>query len=922
VVKPLLESKWHVPGRRPGAVTRARLSQRLARGAQSRLSLVCAPAGFGKTTLLAQWLAEAIDRAPADAPAVAWVSLDERDNDPATFWTYVITALQNAVRNRGSAGSTTGAAALGLLQPLQPPPEEALATLLNDLQALRHEVVLVLDDYHVIDSGEIHQGLVHVLDHLPAHVHLVLASRADPPLPLSRLRARGELVEVRSADLRFTPDEAAAYLGGAMGLTLSPDDIATLADRTEGWAAALQLAGLSLQDRDDPGAVVARFAGDDRFIVDYLADEVLSLQSDEVRDFLLATSILERFSGPLCDAVTGRSGAAAQLVDLERAGLFLVPLDDRRQWWRYHHLFADVLRSHLSEQFPQRPQELHRRAAGWLAANGDVAEAVRHALAGGDLAHAADLMELSMPAMQRERREPELAVWVRALPDELLQQRPVLALAFVGALAQASEFETLDERLTVIERAVRGENEAWPHEPPAGLIVIDDAGFRAVPAGIETYRAGLALAHGDVAGTIAHSRAALSLAPPEADLIRAAAGALGGLASWTAGDLSSAYAAYAESVAGLAGVGFVADVLGCTITLGDIHRTQGRLREALAVYRDALELAASSTDAGPMRGSADMHVGIAGVLLERDDLGGAAEELAICERLGEYNGLPQNPYRRRVVASRLREAEGDSDAALALLDEADRVYNGDFSPNVQPVPALRTRVRLRCGDLERAEGWALECGVCADDELSYLREYEHLTLARLLLARHQAGADPAAWTQATQLLTRLLTATLEGGRRGTAIEVFVLQALSHQAGGDLPNAVAALRRAVELAESEGYVRVFAEEGPPMAALLKSLARQDSHSVYVRRLLAAAQRGRHIPAQRSGLIEPLSERELDVLRLLATDLDGPDIARRLHVSLNTMRTHSRNIFRKLEVNNRRAAVSKAIELELLAPAHKA
>ncbi len=920
MVKPLLETKWHVPARRPGAVPRARLSQRLARGARSRLSLVCAPAGFGKTTLLAQWVAEVTDRAPADAPAVAWVSLDERDNDPATFWTYVITALQNAARSAGGTGSTVGAAAVGLLKPLQPPPEAALATLLNDLQALGREVVLVLDDYHVIDSSEIHEGLVYVLDHLPAHVHLVLATRADPPLPLSRLRARGELVEVRSADLRFTHDEAADYLGGAMGLTLSPADVATLAERTEGWAAALQLAGLSLQDRDDPSAVVARFAGDDRFIVDYLADEVLALQSDEIRDFLLATSILERFSGPLCDAVTGRSGAAALLVELERAGLFLVPLDERRQWWRYHHLFADVLRAHLSEQYPERPQQLHRRAAGWLAANGDPAEAVRHALAGDDLAQAADLMERSMPTMQRERREPELAQWVRALPEAMLQRRPVLALAFVGALAQASEFETLAERLTAIERAVRGESESWPQRPPPDLVVVDEAAFRAVPAGIETYRAALALARGDVAATIAHSRTALSLAPPDADLLRAAAGALGGLASWTAGDLTGAYAAYAESVTGLAGVGFVADVLGCTITLGDIHRTQGGLGEALAVYRHALELA-SASDATPMRGSADMHVGIAGVLLERDDLAGAAEELAVCERLGEYNGLPQNPYRRRIVAARLREADGDTDAALALLDEAERVYNGDFSPNVQPVPALRTRLRLRCGDLERAEAWALERGLSAVDELSYLREYEHLTFARLLLARQQSGADPASSTQAMALLTRLLTAALDGGRRGTAIEVLVLQALSQQASGELANAVAALRRATELAESEGYVRVFADEGPPMAALLKALVRQESHSGYVRRLLAATQRGRHIPAQRGGLIEPLSERELDVLRLLATDLDGPDIARRLHVSLNTMRTHSRNIFRKLEVNNRRAAVRQAIELDLLAPAHK-
>jgi LuxR family transcriptional regulator, maltose regulon positive regulatory protein len=920
VVKPLLETKWHVPARRPGAVPRPRLSERLGRGARSRLALVCAPAGFGKTTLLTQWLAEIADRASGGVPAVAWVSLDERDNDPATFWTYVITALQNAAGGTGGSGGTggtIGAAALGLLQPSQPPPEAALATLLNDLQGLGDDVVLVLDDYHVIDSRDIHEALSYVVDHLPPHVHLVLATRADPPLPLSRLRARGELVEVRSADLRFTHDEAADYLAGPMGLTLTPADVATLADRTEGWAAALQLAGLSLQDRDDPSALVARFAGDDRFIVDYLADEVLARQGDDVREFLLVTSVLERFNGPLCDALTGRSGGAARLVELERAGLFLVPLDDRRQWWRYHHLFADVLRAHLSEQHPDLPPELHRRAAAWLAVNGDAAEAVRHALAGGDFPHAADLMELSMPRMQRERREPELAQWVRALPDELLQRRPVLAMAFVGALAQASDFETLDKRLTAIERSVRGEGDAWPDRPPPDLVVVDDAGFRALPASVETYRAALALARADLDGTVAHARVALSLAPPDADLIRAAAGALGGLASWTAGDLAGAYAAYTESVAGLAGVGFVADVLGCSITLGDIRRTQGALGDALRIYREALDLAASATDAVAPRGTADMHVGIAGVLLERDELAAAAEQLAVCEHLGEYNGLPQNPYRWRIVAARLRQAEGDSGGALALLDEADRVYNGDYSPNVQPVPAVRARLRLRRGELNHAGEWAGRHGLSAEDELSYLREYEHVTLARLLLARHHVEGDAAALAQATALLERLLAAAEAGERGGSVIEILALQSLARQALGDVPAAVETLRRAVALAQPESYVRIFAEEGPPMAALLETLARQEPGSGYLRRLVNATSRlGHPIPTQRGGLIEPLSDRELDVLRLLASDLDGPDIARRLHVSLNTMRTHSRNIFRKLQVNNRRAAVRQAARLDLL------
>ncbi len=912
----MLETKMRLPRPRAMAVARHRLDDTCRRGLDATVTLLCAPAGFGKTTLLSQWLAEIAPAASGEGRAVGWVSLDESDNDPATFWAYVITAVHRATGGTGSTVGTVGTAALAMLGPREPI-EAALASLLNDLDALPGDVLLVLDDYHVIENPEIHEGLAYLLDHLPPHVHLVMATRADPPLPLSRLRARGALVEVRAAQLRFTAEEAEQYLAGPMGLTLPETDIAVLTERTEGWAAALQLAGLSLQDRDDPSAAIARFAGDDRFIVDYLADEVLARQSDAVRDFLLDTSILERLTGPLCDAVTGQAGGAARLVALERAGLFLVPLDDRRQWWRYHHLFADVLRAHLIEQHPGGVGELHRRAALWFQGNGDAAQAVEHALASGDLTLAADFMERSMLAMQRERREPELARWLGALPAEVLAKRPVLAVGFVGVLAQVSDFRSVAERLATIESSVRPDGGPWPERVPAGLVVVDEAGWRALPAATEMYSAALALAEGRLGDTVLHAQAALSLAPAEADLNRAAAGALGGLAAWTAGDLAGARTAYLESIAGLTRAGFFADVLGCSITVGDIYQTEGKLDEALRTYRDALEVASSAPGAKPLRGTADMHVGIAAVLLERGDLPGAAEELATCEGLGEYNGLPQNPYRSRVTMARLRHIEGDLAEALGLLDEADRVYSGDYSPDVRPVPAMRARLRLRRGELSHAQRWAREAGLSADDELSYRREYEYVTLARLLLAQHLAGPNDGSLGQATALLRRLEDATEAGGRRGTLIEILILQALAHQAAREAPAAVGVLRRAVALAEPAGYVRLFADEGEPMAALLKTLVRQDPGSGYARRLVAATSGTAPPIAPKSAiLIEPLSERELDVLRLLASDLDGPDIARQLHVSLNTMRTHSRNIFRKLSVNNRRAAVRQARELDLI------
>ena len=865
MVGPLLEIKTRPPDRRPGAVARPRLVERVARPA--RLTLVSAPAGFGKTTLLTQAL--------AGVRSLAWVSVDDRDAEPVRFWSYVLTALR-------------ADAALGLL----PSVDAALAALLNDLPP--EPLTLVIDDYHLVESRDVHDAMAFLVEHLPSNVHLVIATRADPPLPLSRLRARGELVEVRAADLRFTDDEAAEYLAGTMGLALSAADVAALAERTEGWAAALQLAGLSLQGRADPGTVVARFAGDDRFIVDYLADEVLARLPADVHDFLLRTSVLTRLTGPLCDAVTGQGGGAARLVALDRANLFLVPLDDQRRWYRYHHLFADVLRAHLTEQQPDRVADLHRRACAWLRANGEPAEAIEHALAGGDYARAADLMELAMPALGRERREAERARWLRALPDAVVQTRPVLAVAFVGTLAQVSDFATVGRRLDDVEALLRPPDGAWPQQPPPGLVVVDEEGYRSLPAAIEMYRAALALHDGDVDATVAKARAALALAPPGDDLVRAGAGALAGLASWAAGDIAGAHAAYTESVAGLRNAGFLADVLGCSVTLGDLCLVQGRLGAARRTFEAGLDLGT-----GRLRGTADMHVGLAGVLLERDDLEGAAEHLAAAERLGEHKGLPQNPYRSRVVLARLREVEGDLDAALALLVEAERVYDGDNSPNVQPVPAVRARLHVRRGELDLAAAWAVEQRLDADDEPSYLREYEHLTLARLLLAQRDE--------RAVGLLERLRDAAEQGGRTGTLVAVLVLLALARS---DRAASSEALRRAVALARPEGYVRVFADEGPPLATLLGGL----DGDAYVRWLRAAATRAARPPS--GGLLEPLSARELEVLRLLASDLDGPDIARRLSVSLNTLRTHSRNIFRKLEVTSRRAAVRRAAELALI------
>ncbi len=903
MVGPLLSSKYRAPFPRSGAVSRPRLADRIGVAFRMPLTVVSAPAGFGKTTLLSEWLAEA----RRDGAAVAWLSLDQRDNDAAVFWTYVITAVQ-------SARPGVGDSALGLLAS-STATDAAVSALVNDLEGLTGDVVLVLDDYHLIEAPEVHAGVTFVLEHQPPRLHLILATRVDPPLPIAQLRARGELVEVRAGDLRFTPEEATAFLNRSMALGLAAPDIVALEERTEGWIAALQLAALSLQRRDDASSFIAGFAGDDRYVVDYLADEVLARQPDNVRGFLLQTSILDGLTGSLCDAVTARDGGKATLVALERANLFLVPLDDRRQWYRYHQLFADVLRAHLLDERPGEVAELHRRASDWFTAHDDVPRAVSHALAGGDPGRAADLMELAMPVMRRERREGELARWIRDLPDDALQARPVLDVAFAGALAQAARFDTIAERLDRAEASVRSADGSWPAQPPPGVIVVDEANFRSLPAHIEMYRAALALASADLAGTITHAREALSLAPPGDALARAAAGALAGLASWTTGDLSAAFSAYTESAAGLASAGFLADVLGCTITLGDIGRTQGRLTAAAELYADALALAASAPGTEPLRGTADMRVGLAGVLIERNDLPGALEQLTASQDLGEHNGLPQHAYRWRVVLARLRAAEGDLDAALALLDEAERVYIGDFAPEVQPVAAVRARVQIRRNELPAAQQWATERGLTVADDVSYLREYEHLTLARLLIARHRDEPASRNIADVLALLDRLRAAAETGGRGASILEALILQACARGGGRDVPAALTALRRAVSLAEPEGHVRLFADEGPPMASLLEALRRQPGAPDYVNHLIAATT-SEPPPSRPSRLVDPLSERELEVLRLLGGDLGGPEIARQLSISLNTVRTHTKNIYAKLGVTSRRAAVRQARELTLI------
>ncbi|HSO01536.1 MAG TPA: hypothetical protein VLS46_03320, partial [Gaiellaceae bacterium] len=546
---------------------------------------------------MGQWIAR---RGPG--VATAWLSLEAEDNDPITFWTYVTAAIE-----RAAPGVAT--AARGQLEATQPRLDRIVGSLANGLATVESELVIVLDDLHVIEAPEITDGLVFLLDHLPVRVHLVVLTRADPPLPLARLRARGELVEVRAADLRFTVDETAAYLNDRMGLALRDTEVASLEARTEGWIAALQLAAISMRGRTDSAAFIESFAGDDRFVVDYLADEVLERQPAHVRDFLLRTSVLDRLTGPLCDAVTGETGGGAMLDALDRSNLFLVTLDDRRRWYRYHHLFGDLLRARLGQHDAAGMPELHRRASAWWEANGEPAQAITHALDAEDVDRAAGLIELEVRHLLRTRQEMAARRWLDRLPDRVYDRWPVLADAHAGTLLVTGSAHRVDLRLAqaehwleIAERDERGMIVVEPDGPHA----TDLEGLRRLPAAVALHRAGLAWMQGDLDGTVTHARRTLDVAR-NAPVEAGGAAAILGLESWSRGDLTAAHAAWSEGAAALEAGGHYPDVLGCSIAIADIEVTLGRLGDARRTYERGLRLSDAHGDPS-LRGAPEMHV--------------------------------------------------------------------------------------------------------------------------------------------------------------------------------------------------------------------------------------------------------------------------------------------------------------------------
>ena len=908
----LLATKLHVPRPRHGFVPRPRLLERLGEGTAHELTLVCAPAGFGKTSMLAEW-------ARCGPQSVAWLSLDSGDSDPARFWRYVAAAL-----DRLRPGIADRVAAL-LRGSQQAPLEAVLTAVVNELADADEEVVLVLDDYHLIDDPAVHGSLRLLLQRSPPQLRLVLASRADPSLPLARLRACGQLSELREGDLRFTVEETAALLRAATGLDLSADSVAALEARTEGWVAGLQLAALSLHGHADPAGFVASFSGSHRFVLDYLTEEILARQPEPLVRFLLETSVLERLCGPLCDAVTGRDDSQQLLEQIERANLFLVPLDDQRRWWRYHHLFADLLQARLQQRRPGRMAELHQAAAAWCEQHGLGDDAIRHALACEDPEGAARLIERHLEEQILRRSEgATIARWLAALPTAVVRSRP--RLCFGQALTallrgRADEAESL---LDAVERASDTAGEE-PYEPSVGRAASILANLPAVTA---VGRADLARLRGEPEHEAIFARQALAhLTEQDGMQLGSFARYHLAMADWLGGLPEEAEQGLAEVVADRSAAGERYLAVRASWDLGHIQQAEGRLAAALRTYQHGLEVA---TEPGhpPLPAAGMAQVGMAEVLYERDELAAALEHatagVGLCRQLAYTPPLATG----LVTLARIRHAQGDQDGALHALDQAEGAMPDPAMVDLlNPVPSQRARLLLANGDPTAALRLTRQGGLSPGDQPDYPHERSYLLLVRVLLAER-------APDQAVALLGRLHALAAAQGRVGGLLEVLVLQALTLEAVGDHHGALAALVEALKLAAPEGYLRVFLDDGAPMASLLGKLATTPATvqavaasllvrghldrlvQAFDRQGLEVLARSRPGGAMAPGLVEPLSARELQVLQLLADGRSNQAIAAELVISLDTVKRHVSHVLEKLQAANRTQAVSRARDLRLL------
>ena len=935
----LLTTKLYIPPIRPGLVPRPHLIDQLTDGLNRKLTLVSAPAGYGKSTLLSEWIHQT-------GVPVAWLSLDQGDNIPSRFWSYFVAAL-HTIPDLQQSG--VGQSLLSSLQSRQPPPIDVLLTsLINEINELPERYTLILDDLHLITDSYIHESFFYLLENLPSTqhgLHLVIATRRDPPWPLARLRVRSNLTELRELDLRFTPQEVAHFLNQTMQFNLPSDDIIALDKRTEGWIAGLQMAAISMQRRSQYlgeagiSGFIEAFTGSHRFVMDYLLEEVLDQEPSEIQDFLIQTSILSRLTAPLCDTVTGRNDSQTLLAQSEQANMFLIPLDDVRSWYRYHHLFADLMHRKLERVNPHLTATLHQRASQWFEENGFLDEAVTHALAAPDFDRAAGLIEQHGMQMIVRSEVVTLQRWLDALPQETVTARAWLCIYHAWTRYYAGPREQVEDHLLNAERILLSITTELDHQPSPPL---NDSEIRHIRGHISALRAYAALQSGELDIVAKQSRQALEHLPA-GDYARATSAIALAETFRASGDLTGWYQAYATAKT----IALECDNLPMAVSahtyMADQLTKQGKLHEAFENYQEALQLA--NEPQGTLIPAAGLpYVKLGNLLREWNDLAAAREYLTIGIKLCHQWGHSDSLVIGYVSLARVDLAEGDQKSASETFRKAEQlVRQTDVDPwAVSLADDCRIRLWLAKGNLVAVTQWVKESGLKENDELDFLGDLEHINLARVLLAQGYQFPQGDELTVSLSLLKRLLEKASAAKWIGKVISILILQALAFQARHQENDAMSALERALNLARSGGYVSIFIDEGTPLEMMLRRVVERDINSEYARQLLTALANRKESqssslehadssirPSQRlvdqpfvgktqddQPLVDSLSERELQVLKLMDTRLSQQEIAQELYISVSTVRTHIRNIYAKLDVHQRYEAIHRAKEIGLL------
>ncbi len=889
----LLITKLYVPSYSPLRVSRQRLIQRLNAGLQIPLSLVCAPAGSGKTVLLTSWLQDCQKRADVDL-AAAWLSLDREDNDPTRFWHYFVAALEMACPATtlfsASSENTLSSSSMAFI-----------TSLVNNIAATPSTFALVLDDYHVLHTQAIHEAMTFLLDHLPPNMHLFIASREEPPLPLARLRVRNQLLELRLPDLRFTHDEVTTFLQQMVPEALPHADIALLEERTEGWIAGLQLAALSMRGSQDAPALTASFTGSHRHVMDYLVEEVLNRLPEHLQTFLLQTSVLDRLCASLCNALTGQPDAQKTLEYLEQSNIFLVSLDEKRRWYRYHHLFAEVLRHRLQRLCPDLLPELHLKASLWYENHGETATAIEHALLSSDTDRAATLIEYACGAWMMKGETTTLLRWIEALPAHIVRSRPKLCYFHIWTLMPGSRWQEAEKPLQAFEK-LSGSNVPFTED-------------KIVSSTIAAHAA-LALYKGDIPLALELAQQALAATDPNDFVQRSYVLLYLSLAYWLNSDIESSENVLLELCQPTMFAKHPYVVLSAYYNRVQLQRLRGHLHQMQAICQQAQALAEKHRQIVPASALSLLHMANGELLYEWNDLVAADDHLTQCIKLANrVDGDKFLPFAYGRLAQ-VRFALGDVDAAHDLLEQSIRCNQ------LVSRPQYLARLAINLGRIEDATRWTQQCSsdMEGNSVLTYWSDY--LALAHLFLIQRRYDA-------ALELLERLLQVAETNACTGCVIQALALQAVVLQTQGATAQALLLLTRALALAEPQGYVRTFLDEGAPMMTLLVELVQQKREPnptykpslTYVHRLLAAA--GIQLTPQQNSarvqgqsLPEMLSERELEILHLIAAGLSNQEITQRLVIAMSTLKTHINHIYSKLGVNSRTKAILQARKMLLL------